>query len=140
MESPEIKVEESPVDESLWMQKINEEVAAKAQVLADALGCAVEPAIFVITPLEDIAIVFLRKPDALQSFKILRLLGENYEQGVIMAAKAQIIREHNGEVVSDPRFMDVDGKYDPEYSDLNLSLLLKIQRLVRPYQDQFKKK
>lgn len=127
-------------DEQTWIDKINLEATQKAAELSEILNCVVEPAIFVIEENIDYAIAYLRKPDAKQSFKIIRIMGEDYDTGLEMAAKSQLIREYDGKQVSDPRFMDVNGVYAPQYSELNLSLLMRVQGMIKFFKDQFKKK
>ncbi len=129
-----------------WLDEINRLTDEKAQELSAIFGCIVMPSVYVIKELEDVAVAFIKKPDTKQSFKLLRALGENFENGLELAAKAQLIRTTDlaarsvEGVASDARFMDVEGKYASEDSDLNLSLLFKMQGLVRPFSDQFKKK
>lgn len=129
-----------------WLDEVNTHVDEKAKELGQIFGCIVIPALYVIKELEDVAVAYIKKPDTKQSFKLLRLLGENFENGLEMSAKSQLIRDSDLALrqiegtASDSRFMDVEGKYLPENADLNLSLLFKMQGLVRPFADQFKKK
>lgn len=144
------KTKEVKVDEAIevveisaedqWLENINKEAQEKAIELGHLLNCIVEPFVFVVEPLKDAAIGYLRKPDAKQSFKILRSMIEGQEAGLELAAKAQLIREYNTAVVSDPRFMDVNGNYAPENSELNFSLLIRVQKMISILSDKFKKK
>lgn len=129
-----------------WLELINTLADEKAEELARIFNCIVEPVVYVIKEKEDAAVGFIKKPDTKQSFKLLRALGENFENGLELAARSQLIRDLDLSsrglegTASDPRFMDVDGKCSSEYSDLNLSLLFKMQGLVKPFANQFKKK
>lgn len=129
-----------------WLDKVNSIADEKAKELSELFSCEIKVAVYVIEELKDVAVAFIRLPDAKQSFKLLRALGENFENGLELAARSQLIRDADltarsmqGEG-SDPRFMDVNGAYDKKYSDLNLSLMFKMQGLVRPFKDEFKKK
>jgi hypothetical protein len=131
-----------------WLEDLREKTKAKGAEIANILGCAVDPFIFVVTPMEDAAIGFFRKPDAKQSFKILRSMGEtNYENGVELLAKTQLIRDIDltsrgmEGTASDPRFMDINGKYNEEEdSSLNFNLLKRAGELISLFTDEFKKK
>lgn len=123
-----------------WLNKILEETKEKAAELEVLLSCKINPFVFVVEQLKDAAVGFFKVPDARQSLKIYRLSLEDIDNGSEMIAKAQLIRTYNNEIVSDPRFMDVNGKYNMEDSVLNFSLLLKAQSSVQFFYDQFKKK
>ena len=129
-----------PTAEELWLDKINAEAEQKAEELSRLLNAEVEPFVFIVESLKDAAIGYLKKPDAKQSFKIIRAMGTDYETGLELTAKAQLIRDYNGTIASDSRFMDVDGKYDVKDSELNLSLLMRVGTLIKPFSDKFKKK
>ena len=141
---PELSKEEKASQE--WLDKINAEAQGKANELSTILKTVVEPFVFVVEDLKDAAVGYFRKPDAKQSFKILRTMSENYDTGVELLARAQLIREADVQAhgfqgsVSDARFMNVDGKYEHENSELNLSLLMRAARLIKPFSNEFKKK
>ena len=136
------EIEELKKDKAVedWLNEINESTIEKASELEVLLNCEIKPFVFAVEPLKDAAIGFFKVPDARQSLKIYRLSLEDIDSGSEMIAKAQLVREYNGDVVSDPRFMDVNGKYDVKDSVLNFSLLLKAQSSVQFFYDQFKKK
>lgn len=134
-------------EEQIWLDQISEEAAIHAESLGTLLSTKVETAIFVIEPLKDCAVAFLRKPNARESLKILRMLADDFESGIEMIAKSKLIRKADLEkldqgeaTASDERFMDVNGNYDAKYTDLNTALLLKCQGLITVLKDQFKKK
>jgi hypothetical protein len=133
----EIQVES---EEDKWLDAINKEAQEKAQELGHLLNCIVEPFVFVVEPLKDAAVGYLRKPDAKQSFKILRSMIEGQEAGIELAIKAQLVRIYNDTIVSDPRFMDENGNYLPENSELNFSLFVRVQKIITILSDKFKKK
>ncbi len=129
-----------------WLAEINATADEKAKELSLLFNCEVVPSVYVVEPLKDAAIAFIKQPDAKQALKIMRSLGENYENGLELAARSQLIRtadlslkQVQGEA-SDSRFMDVNGKYDFKDSALNLALLLKVGKITTIYQDEFKKK
>lgn len=127
-----------------WLSAINAQVEEKARELEQILNCKVIPLVYVVNYDEqDVAVAYFRYPDAVQSLKIFRMLAENYENGIVMLVRSQLIREVHGYegTASDSRFMTVDGNYQPEYSALNSTLLLDAeQRLITVYRDVFKKK
>ena len=129
-----------------WLDKINTDASTKGDELTVLLGQKVTPFVFIVETLKDAAVGFLREPDAENGFKILRDLGVNYENGIKLIARSQLVRDGDVKakgfegIGSDPRFMDVNGKYDLNYSALNMSLLMKCQTAMRPFTDQFKKK
>jgi hypothetical protein len=132
--------------EEIWLDELNSEVAIQAEELGKLFNCKIDPFIFVIEPLKDAAVGFFRKPDAKQALKLLRLLGENYENGLEMIARAQLIRQADLQLksadgsASDARFMDSEGNYDPMNSDLNLNLIRRAGQLIAIFTDEFKKK
>jgi hypothetical protein len=132
--------------EEIWLDELNSEVAIQAEELGKVLQCEVDAFVFVIEPLKDAAVGFFRKPDAKQGFKLLRQVGENFEAGVEMIARAQLIRQSDLDSrgitgsASDSRFMDANGSYNPKQSDINLALLSRSQRLLTILTDHFKKK
>ena len=96
--------------------------------------------IFPLKDGEDCAIAYVKQPDALQAFKIMRsALESTIEAGRILVIKSQLIRELEGKQISDKRFMDVEGKYLPEDSNLNLGLMLAVNDLIEPTRQYFKK-
>lgn len=129
-----------------WLEELVSKAEKKALELESILGHKILPFVFVIEDQKDAATGFFKIPDAKQGFKIIRSISEDYENGVELIARAQLVR--NSELIerniegeaSDPRFMNVNGVYDKVYSELNLSLLMKAVTLVKPYTDQFKKK
>lgn len=141
-QSTDQKVDESTIT---WLDKINEDVQNKANELSGILNCIIEPCVFVIEEGKDFAVAYLKKPDAKQSLKLFRLIADDFEGGLEMAARSQLVREITGTdnskiQVSDPRFMDVNGKYDLQYSELNVSLLLRMKKIISLFSDEFKKK
>lgn len=138
MQGEEVKELKTP--EEVWMDGIIEETNEKAKELEAVLNCEITPFVFVVEPLKDAAVGFFRMPDAKQSLKIFRSMVTDQDLGAELCAKAQLVREYNGAIASDPRFMDVNGNYDKKYSGLNFSLLLKAQSIIEIFRDQFKKK
>ncbi len=138
--------EESQNEVHIWLDQINETAQEKANELSTVFGCVVEPAVFVVEPLKDAAIAYIKKPNATQTLKLLRSLGENIEQGLMLTAQAQLIRDADliGKgltgTASDPRFIDVNGKYDEMFSEINTGLLLRVQKAIGFATDSFKKK
>lgn len=128
------------LEEQAWLEEINKIADEKATELSSLLNCEVEPFVFVLKPMKDAAVGFLKNPSAEQSLKIFRAMIEDKDNGAKLAARAQLVREYNGMVASDPRFMDAEGNYDPKDSTLNFSLLLRTQRVVSLFNDKFKKK
>jgi hypothetical protein len=132
--------------EEIWLDELNSEVTIQAEELGKVLQCEVDAFVFVIEPLKDAAVGFFRKPDAKQALKFLRLIGENYENGVEMIARAQLIRQTDLQLkgvegsASDMRFMDANGNYDPKYSSLNFNMVMRSKNLIELFTDQFKKK
>src|ERR1035437_2958454 len=131
---------------SSWLQNINTVADEKAKELSALLGCEVSPAVYVVEEGVNAAIAHIKQPDAKQALKLMRSLGENYENGLELGARSQLIRTSDlalkqieGEA-SDARFMDVNGQYDLKNTALNLALLLKIGKITTILQDQFKKK
>ena len=129
-----------------WVDKINEEADAKSKELATLFGTEVVPSVFVIDPLKDAAIAFVRKPDAVQTIKLIRTLGESMEHGLVFVAQAQLIRDADllakgvQGTASDARFIDKDGQYDIKWSEINAGLLLSVQKVVGLAKNAFKKK
>jgi|ERR1019366_616013 hypothetical protein len=123
-----------------WLDAINAEADEKATELSAIFNCEVKPFVFVVEPLKDAAVGFMKVPDAKQSFKLMREMAISLEAGVELAAKAQLIRMVGEDRASDIRFMDENGNYDAKNSTLNFSLLLKAQTTIALYQDAFKKK
>lgn len=136
----EVTKDNKVVEVNEWLEKINEETAQKAKELELLLNCEIVPFVFVVEDGKDAAVGFLRKPDPKQAMKILRQMGTDYDAGLELIARAQLIRKHGDQNVSDTRFMDEGGKSDPKNNDLNLSLLMKSGTLIQPFSDQFKKK
>lgn len=143
--------EEQVIDAAIalneWVEKTNKDANDKAAELQQILGCEVDAVVFVVNEeSKDAAVGFLRKPDAKQAFKIIRQMGDNYETGVELIARAQLVRDADLKAKgfegagSDARFMDANGKYEIKDSTLNLSLLLRAGKLIEIFQDQFKKK
>lgn len=128
----------------VWLDGLNAEADEKAQELSVLLNTEIIPAVFVVTPLKDAAIAYIKTPDALQGLKIISAIGSNYENGMMLAARSQLVRTiTDGEgvkQVSDERFMTEDGVYDSQNSTLNLSLILAIRKVIKILDDQFKKK
>ena len=141
---------EEELKEANWLEKEHEKAAHCAGALGKLLECKVTPSVYVIAPFKDVAVAYIKTPTAKQGMKLMRIMGEDFDNGLEMAAKAQLIREADVKprlskksqiVFSDTRFMDVNGKYDEvNDSELNMSLLLKMQTLISPLQDTFKKK
>jgi hypothetical protein len=130
-----------------WLDGIKKLAEEKAAELSSILKCTVEPFVFVVTEGKDAAVGFFRKPDAMQGFKLIRNGFESgTDQAALLIARSQLVRDKDLEAfgtsgkTSDERFMDADGKYPNQYSDLNISLLMKAISLIQPYTDQFKKK
>lgn len=134
----------SPVEK--WLKKTNKEADDKAKELSKIFECEVTPCVFVVEGLKDAAVGFIKTPDAKQTMKILRACGQDWESGLELSAKAQLIRETDLTVkkvkgsASDIRFMDENGNYDRKHSEVNAALLFRMQSFVRPFSDQFKKK
>lgn len=132
--------------EPAWLVSAREQAQEQAESLSKVFDCEIEAVVFVVEPEKDIAFGFLKKPDAMQGFKLLRMMGESFESGVETIIKAQLIRTSDLEAknaegsASDYRFMDANGNYDKKYSELNLSLFLRASTLVTMLKDQFKKK
>jgi hypothetical protein len=130
----------------IWLNEINEAVGQQAKELENVFNCKVEPFIFVIEPEKDAAVGFFKKPDAKQVLKSLRLMAADYENGIEMLAKAQLIRKTDLEAkqlegtASDERFMDANGKYQPVDSDLQVALIQQARDLITIFSNQFKKK
>lgn len=129
-----------------WIDQINSEADLKAQKLSELFGCVVTPFVFIIEPLKDVAVGFLKTPDAKQSLKIFRAMIADEDSGCQLAIQSQLIRNSDLEAKnvegesSDSRLMDVNGNYDLKYSALNFALLWKGQKCIIFYTDQFKKK
>ena len=143
-ETTEVK---APTELETLIEKINEESFAKAAELAILFGCQVEPAVFIAdADKKDLAVAFVRKPDPIQTIKLLRILGEKDEHGIVDIVKAQLIRDEDlksrnaGGTASDPRFYDKDGKFDPKDTEINTGLLLTVQKIIGFAKNQFKKK
>lgn len=142
----EISLEKEFEAERIWIENTNKEAGIKAEELERALKVKVKPVVFIVDAQKrDVAVGFLKHPDAIQSLKILRSMGANYENGIALVVRAQLIRTHTDEegekIVSDPRFMDADGNYDQvNCSELNFSLMLSAQEFITSMQNQFKKK
>lgn len=129
--------------EQEWLDGIRQAASEKAQTVATALGCNVDVAVFVVDPLKDAAVAFIRIPDALQLVKLIRMLGITQENAMQTAIATQLVRTAPGieGAISDARFMDPMGNYDRiNDSKLNGSLLLRMGRLIDFYSDEFKKK
>jgi hypothetical protein len=132
---------EETTPENAWLDEVNKDADENAAQLSGSLNCKVLPYVFIIKDGEDAAIAYVKQPDALQSFKIMRsALESTIEAGRILVIKSQLIRELEGKQISDKRFMDVEGKYLPEDSNLNLGLMLAVNDLIEPVKNSFKKK
>lgn len=133
-----------------WIDQLRNEVQAQSDDIAKIMQCPVDAFFFVLdseSEKKDIAVGFFRQPDARQSFKVMRQMGEaDYETGLELLARTQLIRKSDLEArgasgdASDPRFMDLNGNYAPEDSILNFNLLKRAASLITLYSDQFKKK
>lgn len=129
-----------------WLTSIHEEAKQKAAELEVLLKTIVEPFVFVVEDGKDAAVGFFRKPDAKTGFKIMRQSIEDPEGAVLLIARANLVRDKDMEALgfqgstSDARFMDVNGNYEMQYSDLNTSLMMRASRMIDPYIDTFKKK
>ena len=129
-----------------WLAELNDAAAKQAEDIGTLLSCTVEPFIFVIEPGKDAAVGFLKVPDAKQAFKLLREMAVNYEAGVEMLAKAQLVRKSDLKArgsegdASDVRFMDVNGQYPKGEDALNFNLLRRAGQLISLFSDEFKKK
>jgi hypothetical protein len=132
-----------------WLDQVNKDADAKAQEIAALMGCLVEAMVFVVEPGKDAAVAYLKKPDAMTAYEMMlngRKIGIAKASQLI--ARAQLIRQTDiarfnpveGFTASDPRFMDVEGIYLPENTDLNTGLLIEVNDLVSPIGNAFKKK
>ena len=145
-EAPESDVQTILETEKPFVTKARKEAEEKAKELEAHLQCKVTTLLYPLDDeTEDVAIAYLRHPDAVQTLKLLKAFSENEENGTVLIAKAHLIRtwedEEGSKVVSDPRFMDVNGKYDTlNDSGINASLLLECRKLLVIYQNFFKKK
>lgn len=140
----ETKQDIQPVN--AWLEKIIEQSNLKAAELGKIFEREVTPVVFVVEDQKDAAVGFLKSPDARQSLKMFRMMASDYEGALFLMIQAELIRTDDlkkrnleGEA-SDSRFMDANGKYDLQYSQLNFSLLMKGRQLIKIYEDQFKKK
>jgi len=137
---------EHELDVLEWIEDIREKADKQAKDLSNVFGIDIVPAIFVVKELEDIAVAFIKQPDAKTGMKILRIYSENEDLGLELAAKAQLVRDSDLNAkgfdgsASDSRFMDANGKYDLKYSMLNMSLMLRMNGLIQLFADVFKKK
>lgn len=134
--------EEKVITPEEWIDEINEKAAARAQLLANQISGEVEPFVFVLTPLEDAAVGFFKLPDFDLLNKLLRDSGDCYARNEVptLAARSCLLRELNGERVSDIRFMDENGEYASGTSKLNFNFNMRANKLIEIYQDSFKKK
>lgn len=140
---------ENTTTPNIWLDQINAEAEAKAKELSILLNSFITPLVFVIEEGKDAAVAYARKPDAKTAYKMM-LHGREHgvESASELLCRANLIREADikalnpveGMKASDVRFMDVNGKYAPEHTDLNTGLLLEMSGLVSPITDQFKKK
>lgn len=132
-----------------WLDGINANADAKARELSTLMACIVVPMVFVVEAGVDAAVAFLKKPDAKLAYKMMLQGRESgLESASELLSRAQLIRTEDikqfnpteGTVGSDARFMDVNGKYAPENTDLNTGLLIEATSLISPLSDMFKKK
>jgi len=125
-----------------WLEKINEEAEAKAREMEALLVCEIKPVVYVVEPLKDAAVAFLRLPDAKQTLKLLRAMAADYESGCELIVRSQLVRNVTGYegICSDARFMNEVGQYDFHNAKLNASLVLDAKLLIDFYVDEFKKK
>jgi len=131
----------TPEEIQNWLEEIQKDADENSVQLGESLNCKVSNYIFPLKDGEDCAIAYVKQPDALQAFKIMRsALETTIEAGRILVIKSQLIRELEGKQISDKRFMDVEGKYLPEDSNLNLGLMLAVNDLIEPTRQYFKKK
>src|ERR1035437_9435473 len=66
----------------VWLDEINTTADEKAKELSALFNCDVVPSVYVVDPLKDTAIAYIKQPDAKQALKLMRALGENYENGL----------------------------------------------------------
>lgn len=129
-----------------WLDEVNAEAQARAAELTELIGATIQPIVFVIEEGVDAAVGFIKQPDAKQALKLIRSMGTDYETGIELAARAQLVREADviqrgfEGTASDHRFMDANGKYAIEDSPLNLALLMRMQSTIKIFSDVFKKK
>ena len=124
-----------------WLDEVNKDAEENAAQLSASLNWNVIPYVFVVKDGEDAAIAYVKQPDALQGFKIMRTaLESSVEFGRVLVIKSQLIRDLDGKQISDKRFMDIDGKHANEDTNINMGLMLAVNDLIAPAKNAFKKK
>lgn len=132
-----------------WIEEANEAADAQAQALSQLFNCEIKPSVFIVEPLKDLAVAFLRQPDLRQSLKILRLMGSDPDSGYLLTAQTQLVRDADVQAInksdaqgfaSDARFLNLQGEYDIKYTELNVSLIIQVRGMISIMEDQFKKK